>query len=325
MQIGRPVKKPLKLLQLEALLPRLSLKNEQHVFLSDILRKEQSGYQGELSLNYFFHLIEISESILLYGLRLPAANNAFQLDALLLTPNAHYVIEAKNMKGSITFNQAGQMIRSVDGISETFQNPQLQINEQMLHLKHFLRQHGFPEVPIHPIICFTHPRVILQFNQSYNNIITSEQLPNHIRQLTKQVKQNKYTHAELKKLADFLNSHHTDYRLHLHEKYSLPNHHIRNGVWCTICKKDMMKREKRTWLCPSCGGKDKMAHKQALVEYALLFKESIKNEEARRFLVIQSPSTVKRILTGLKLEYRGENKAREYHLKELVRHERRYF
>ncbi|MFB1052257.1 hypothetical protein, partial [Paraliobacillus sp. JSM ZJ581] len=209
------------------------------------------------------------------------------------------------------------MVRSVDGVSEVFQNPQTQINEQVIHLKKFLHEYRFPQVPIHTIVCFTHPKVNLNIGLSRNNMITSEQLPSLIRELSHYPTKNKLNTMKLGELAHFLDRHHTDYRLHFRQKYHLSNGHIRNGVWCTGCKKSMMNREKRTWIFPMCGTKDKLAHKQALIDYALIYKETIRNEEARRFLCVQSDSIVKRLLAGLNLNARGENKAREYCLSTL--------
>ncbi|WP_182199651.1 nuclease-related domain-containing protein [Paraliobacillus salinarum] len=310
--------KPLKLLELEALLPRLHRDSEHYDYIEELLRKEHAGHQGELNLNYFFHLIEISESILLNGLRLPTSNNAFQLDALLLTPNAHYLIEAKNIKGTITFNEAKQLIRTIDGIDEVFKNPQLQVNEQVIHLKKFLHEHNFPQVPIHPIVCFTHPKAQLHVDKTHSGIVTSEQLPNLIRELSRHATKPVLKSEELRELAHTLDRHHTDYRLHFTQKYPFVSGHIRNGVWCTSCKKTMMKRDQRTWICKGCGAKDKLAHKQALIEYALIYKDYIRNSEARDFLRVQSTSTVKRLLTGLELPASGENKARVYSLRKLL-------
>ncbi|MFB1052256.1 hypothetical protein [Paraliobacillus sp. JSM ZJ581] len=54
MQVYRPVTKSVKLLELEALLPRLHQATQHYEYAEVLLRKEQAGYLGELSLNYFF-------------------------------------------------------------------------------------------------------------------------------------------------------------------------------------------------------------------------------------------------------------------------------
>ncbi|WP_079710797.1 nuclease-related domain-containing protein [Paraliobacillus ryukyuensis] len=319
MHVFRPASKSSKLLQLQALLPRLHEKSPNFDHLHDLLGKELAGYYGETSLQYYFQLLHLPTSILLYGLRLPGEHNAFQIDALLLTPTVIFIIEAKNIKGIVTFNEAGQLIRSLDGIKETYAHPLLQANEQRLHLKKFLVSHNFNDIAVHPIVCFTHSNVILDFEHQQTDVLTSEQLPNRIRELTNQYKMKKLDRRQLQTVARVLQAHHTDFRGKIIEKYNIPKRHIRKGVWCPSCKRDTMQRYKRTWICPSCGSRDSYAHRQALTEYGLLFKTSIKNSEAREFLAVESSSVVKRMLTGMGLNYSGENYKRTYYLNELLK------
>lgn len=69
------------------------------------------------------------------------------------------------------------MIRTLEDESETYPSPKIQANEQQRHLRIFLQNNGFPEIPIYPISVFTHQKVILKSNQHDNDILKDEQLP----------------------------------------------------------------------------------------------------------------------------------------------------
>ncbi|WP_162632658.1 nuclease-related domain-containing protein [Paraliobacillus zengyii] len=321
MIIRPPVKNPL-LKQLEVLLPRLDRSNPNYEKLDNLLGRETAGYFGETSLDYYFNLTNIKETLLLYGLRLPAEANAFQIDALLLTRSICFIIEAKNMKGTITFNQNDQMIRTLDQISETFRNPEIQADVQKRQLREFLAKSGFPAIPIHPIVTFTHPRVILQSDQKYDDILTNERLPNRINAVKSAHAKVVYQKRQLDKLAHFLNKKHQANHYSVVERYQIPDQRIRKGVWCQSCQsnglRNIMHRIKRYWYCPICHEKNNTAHIQALREYAQLFGTSITNKQARQFLGLESESATKRILANLELSSTGKTKGRVYYLDRLL-------
>ncbi|WP_162880694.1 nuclease-related domain-containing protein [Paraliobacillus sediminis] len=320
--IIRPPEKTPLLKQLEVLLPRIDRSNPNFEKLDNLLGRETAGYFGETSLHYYFSLTDSEEALLLYGLRLQGKDNAFQIDALLLTGSVCFIVEAKNLKGTISFNQNDQMIRTLDQITETFPNPEIQAAVQRWQLSDFLAKHGFPAIPIHPVVTFTHPRVILQSDQKYDDILTNERLPSRINAIKSAHAKVVYQKQQLYKLAHFLNEKHQANHYFVIQRYQIAYHHIRRGVWCPSCqfngKRIIMHRIKRYWYCPACREKNNTAHIQALCEYALLFGTSITNKQARLFLGIESNSTAKRILINIGLETSGETKGRIYYLDKLL-------
>lgn len=320
--IIRPPEKTPLLKQLEILLPRIDRSNPNFEKLENLLGRETAGYFGEISLHYYFNLTDSEEALLLYGLRLPGKDNAFQIDALLLTGSTFFIVEAKNLKGTISFNQNEQMIRTVNQIPETYPNPEIQAAVQRRQLSEFLSNHGFPAIPIHPIVTFTHPRVILQSDQKYDDILTNERLPSRINAIKSEHTKVVYQKQQLYKLAYFLNQKHQANHYFVIERYQIAYHHIRKGVWCPSCQssgaRKIMHRMKRYWHCPVCHEKNNTAHIQALCEYALLFGTSITNKQARLFLGIESEAASKRILTNLQLKTTGKTRGRVYYLDRLI-------
>lgn len=322
--IIRPPEKTPLLKQLEVLLPRIDRSNPNFEKLDNLLGRETAGYFGETSLHYYFNLTDSEEALLLYGLRLPGKDNAFQIDALLLTRSVCFIVEAKNLKGTISFNQNDQMIRTVDQIPETYPNPEIQAAVQKRQLKELLAKHEFPVIPIHPIVTFTHPRVILHSDHKYDDILTNERLPDRINAVKNAHTKVVYQKRQLYKLAHFLNDKHQANHYFVAERYQIAYQQIRNGVWCPSCqsngKRNIMHRVKRYWYCPACHEKNNTAHIQALYEYALLFGTSITNKQARLFLGLESDSTVKRMLVNIGLESSGKTKGRVYYLDKLLEH-----
>ena len=89
---------------------------------------------------------------------------------------------------------------------------------------------------------------------------------------------------------------------------------LKNGVFCPECFYHSMKRKNGVWACYNCSFKSKDAHLAALIEYALLIKPTITNQELRRFLQIPSPSTANKLIASMNLSYTGETKGRVYNL-----------
>ncbi|WP_117149361.1 nuclease-related domain-containing protein [Paraliobacillus zengyii] len=286
--------------------------------LEHIYGKYASGFYGESSLAYPFQLLQLKYAFILYDLRLPCVSDYFQIDALLLTPRLGIIIEAKNFKGEITLNQSDQLIRTLGGEKSSYKNPLHQAAIQKRHLERYIMRNGFHSIPIHTLVSFTHPNVILQFNQREPDIVDNHHLSLRIDELLHQYQVNYYTKEQLKKLANKLKNNHTPKTYNVIEKYQINRSNIRNGVWCPVCKKVIMNRAHGYWICPACKVKNREAHIQALKEYALLFGSTINNRQAKAFLQLKSSHVVKRLLANMKLSYVGKTKGIVYSLLSLL-------
>lgn len=207
--ITKPLQKTSELKQLEVLIPRLFQRDLSFQQLDSLFGKYSSGFYGEASLAYPFQLLNLNTALILYDLRLPWLNDYFQIDALLLTPKIGVIIEAKNFKGEITLNQSDQMIRTLDGEKKSYKSPLHQAAIQKRHLERYIARQGFPSIPIHTLVSFTHPNVILQFNQREPDIVDNHHLPLRIEELLQQHQVNHYTREKLKRLATMLKDNHT--------------------------------------------------------------------------------------------------------------------
>jgi hypothetical protein len=82
-----------------------------------------------------------------------------------------------------------------------------------------------------------------------------------------------------------------------------------------------MKKIRGGWICIHCDHKSKEAHILSLIDYILLISPTITNKQARFFLLVESHSITKKLLTSLNLQCSGSNRNREYDLSKLLQDE----
>ncbi|GGM32154.1 hypothetical protein GCM10011351_17890 [Paraliobacillus quinghaiensis] len=308
-----PCEKTAELRQLEVLMARLMRRDPNFQKLDELYGKVSSGYFGESSLDYYLKLVDLDDAFILYGLRLPESGSYFQIDALILTSKICFIIEAKNFKGEISFNRAGQMIRTLDGISEAFSDPMAQAHAQKQRLQHYIMALGYTPLEIHCIVSFTHPKVILNLEENDTiDIMVNQHLPRRMDEVLYSRQKQSYQIEELRLLATILKKNHSPREYNVIEKYEINPFNIKKGVWCPSCKDVMLDRLHSNWSCPKCKSKNRNAQLNALQEYAILYNNQITNKEAREFLGLQSSSVTKRILHHPKIQKVGTTKDSYY-------------
>lgn len=62
--------------------------------------------------------------------------------------------------------QNGQLIQKNDNKQKGYEDPILQAQFQVRHLKEFLKKNHFPEVPIEYLVMMSHPNAILKTAQN---------------------------------------------------------------------------------------------------------------------------------------------------------------
>ena len=101
-----PLIKPIALKQAEAAQRRLPKNHPMMVEVESKIRKLASGYRGEKTLNYFLGLLPEKSYHIFHGLRLPAQNSFFQIDALILSPR----IQVRNYRNFFNYPQEGRLL-----------------------------------------------------------------------------------------------------------------------------------------------------------------------------------------------------------------------
>lgn len=313
-----PPRKDPFLIQLEALLPRLSTQHPHYHSFDQQLRRELSGFLGEKSLRYYLEIIDDPDALVLFGTRLLSDRSYFQIDCLYFTPRFATIIEVKNHRGEISFNQAGQMIQTFKHQTNSYGHPIIQANEQRLKLKKLLHQLGIDNFPIEMLVTFTNQNAILNLDKPCKIRITSEQLPERLRYLSKKHSTQLLSKAKLKNLTLQLKQLHTPRQASILQKYKVNRSMITRGVDCPACGRFGMTRHLQKWYCQSCKLFDRTAHIRALADYALIHGPLITNSQARSYLKVSSRHVINRLLKSEAISRTNTTNRTKYDLSKLI-------
>src|SRR5699024_9078489 len=137
------IKKPLLLKKYEALLSRLG----RNAAVEQEYQKYVKGFEGEQEIAY--HLRQLNDRFtILHDVYLNPPG--VQMDYLILTERAIYIIEVKNLAGTITFDLTlDQLIRHHHGTESGFKNPITQAERQKEQLHLWLEGKGLDDIFIH--------------------------------------------------------------------------------------------------------------------------------------------------------------------------------
>lgn len=311
------VEKPNRLIQLEAIVPRLKQSHPNFHELNIQLGKDLAGYVGEKNLRYYFEFIQAEKVIHLAGLRLRGSTYYTQIDHLIATPHIIFIIEVKNRKGIIAQNQHGQYVQQYQQTSVTFDNPKHQADIQKRQLDYILRHHGFSRIPIIPIVAFPHNSVQLDVSITSKEVMVAQEVPFFINDCLVNNRQLYYNDHQLQQLEKLLRSLHEPRKVDLIKDYNIKLEDLNTGVLCSLCRNIFMQRQYATWTCSKCENSDSTAHHHALRDYTHLFSPIINNRTARWWLGLSCYSLTYRLLSEFPVIKPSGRKAVQYNLSSL--------
>jgi len=295
-------KKPLILQKYEALLPRLSRMKPE---IQQEYIKYKKGYEGELKVDYYINQLDSSYTIL-QDVCLDVQGQVVQMDNLVLTENAIYIIEVKNYYGKIIFDTVLCQFTRDDGEKETgFKHPIMQVDLQKLKLQLWLRNQDIENIPIYYFIAISDPSTIIKVNGNEKKIaetvIHAEHLPG--RMVEKELSIKEERQLQHRRIGYQILRECKDFDMDIMEKHGLNYAELTPGVACPACGLIGMKRIHSGWICKRCRKKYRHAHLQALEAHRLLIKSSIKNSECMHWLKLDSRYVATRILRSARFEY----------------------
>lgn len=307
---------PREIMILEAIVRRFPPNHHKKPEFEKKLYQKLAGYKGELTLDYYINQIDHSDFVILRDLRIPHNNTHFQMDTLLLSPFFILIIESKNHAGTLVFSpEFTQMLRILNGIEESFQDPITQAKIQASQLKSFLTTNNFSPPPIEFLITISNSQSIIKNptndKEVSNRVCRSSNIAFKIPPFQEKYKREIFSKKEIKKAARLLIKQHEPFVPAL-KSLDLPLQNMIKGVQCPICKTFGMQHIHGSWICKECGSISKDAHLDAIKYYFHLYGDSITNKDLRYFLMVDSASQAKRILQSLDLIQMGDNKGRVY-------------
>ncbi len=310
---------PLRLRKLESLTRRLHPHHAKLSLINDNYRRLKAGFSGEQSLDFYLGLLPQTNYLILHDLRLFDGQRFFQIDTLILTSSFFLIIEVKNISGVITLDQeVHQLIRGNENKEEVFPDPVIQAERQKEQLENFLLEYFSIAVPVEFLVAFTHQKVMIKFKneESHPALLRAEGIPKRVQSMKMSYHKEVIDQDRLYQLSSRLIEKHLEPKADLFQQFELKRSEIRTGIQCPGCDKYAMIRIKGKWRCPLCNMVSTNAHAAALQDYKYLIDERISNQEARRFLHLDSPVVTNRLLNKLTSDKTGVNRWRRYVLPE---------
>lgn len=268
--IIKPCTMPLLILSEEALLRRLLPNHQKRAEILQNLQKGWSGFRGEQYLSYHLGFLPEKEYLIFHDLRLVTGERSCQIDVLVLTPFAIFIIESKNLAGQVSYDQdVKRLIRTYQNQEESFPDPIMQAKRQQILLQHWMDKHKVKSCPVEYLISIGNSTAFLKTNgskQIFEKILHAEQIPDKIQELNQSCSERIYSPYLLQKFTDLLLEAHTPQSIRILEKYEIPPSDILSGVQCPSCSTLPMERMKNKWYCPYCQSTSQNAHCQAITD-----------------------------------------------------------
>ncbi|WP_249869238.1 nuclease-related domain-containing protein [Oceanobacillus saliphilus] len=297
--------KPLVLQKYEAIAPRLRRNFPRLQEIQYESAKYLKGYKGELKVDYYLSLLADKHTIL-QDVCLPIGGQSVQIDNLILSPQAIYLIEVKNYSGKIIFDTVlNQFIRDDGKIQTGFNHPITQVEIQQIKLQNWLQERGLPSIPIYHFIAISDPATILEVvgdKEAIAKVVvrgesTPMKLMNHEKSLSSNtpVQHQKIGYTILRECREF--------DIDIMTKHSIKGSDLLPGVQCPACGWLGMERTHSNWQCNKCHHKSPTAHKKTLEDYLLLVNPWITNSECMRFLNFKSKNIATRLMKNAGLKY----------------------
>lgn len=279
----------------------------------------QAGISGEKSMDFPLSFLDDKLFSIYHDLRISDGVHHFQIDTLVISQHYLLILEVKNISGILNFDPTfNQLIRISDTKEEAFPNPLTQVERQRSQLRALLQKMKIPEVPIETLIVIANRRAVIKATEAVqfisSKVIRSEYLPTKVKSLDQRYGELWLTMKEVRKLGRTLVKLHEPLDRDVLKRFSISRNDLLVGVACPECARLAMRRLHGRWYCERCGAYSRDAHLRALQDYALLVSREITNQEARRFLKMDSGDAATRLLKSLKMESTGSTKGRRYKL-----------
>lgn len=316
---------PYKLKAEEALMRRLQDNHPKLPIIEEEYRKKLAGIRGEKELDYQLTFLPDHSYLIINDLRLQQGSHYFQIDSLLISPRVSFVIDSKNIAGTIIFDhEFSQCIRIFNEKEEGIRDPFSQVQRHISLLSQWLNENKLPTLKMEYLVAISRPSTIIKSKGTnpYSNfrVIHAEHLLSRVTQIENNYPIQITTLKELKRIAKQLVKSHIPYKPNIFDTYSIHPNDVKKGVHCPHCMSIPMEKVHGSWYCHACHTSSKIAHIYALSDFYYLYGQNITLGQFSDFLLF--PKSKRKsdssILISLGLPCVGSKKGRVYDLTPLI-------
>jgi hypothetical protein len=321
--IMKELQMPPRLILTTIVKKRLVKDHIKHPIIEKDLAKRRAGYWGEITLSNYLKELPQENYLIFYDLQLELSGIHFQIDALLVSIHFILIIEAKNIIGTLVFDNVFKQLLRIhkDNEDESFEDPRVQAQRLQSLLRRWLKKNGCDILPIDHLVFFkSATNTILKFNPGdkadLSKICKGRDLFNKINAMEQRYKSPLTNKKTITEIGNLLLSSHTPTKVNILEEYDLTEKDILSGAGCPkeSCMHIPMNYNRGNWICPVCQTTSKDTCIDALHDYFYLYKPTITNSEFRSFLHIPTIHAAQKKLSILNLPMSGTTRGRIYHL-----------
>lgn len=316
---------PYKLKAEEALIRRLHENHPKLSIIEEEYRKRLAGIRGEKELDYQLTFLTDHNYLIINDLRLQLGGHFFQIDSLLISPRITFIIDSKNIAGTIVFDhEFSQCVRIFNEKEEGIRDPFSQVQRHISLLSQWLNEHKLPTMKMEYLVAISRSSTIIKSKGSnpYNNfrVVHADHILSRISELEKRYPKEIMTIKETKRIAKQLVKFHVPFKPNIFATYSINPNDVKKGVQCPQCMNIPMQKIHGSWYCSSCHNSSKKAHISALSDFYFLYGHNIKLGQFSDYLLfpISKRKSASSLLISLSLPYFGSKKGRIYDLTPLI-------
>lgn len=303
--------KPSVLRKLEALNRRIvpHLYDKKRSIEQDLANRYK-GFIGEKIVDRYLMTNLPRQHIILPDIYLKMEESRFQIDTIVVTQYAIYLLEIKNFTGTIYFNTStNQFSRIENNIEQGYKDPLTQVELQQIKLMQWLELYGFHDIPIYHFVVIASPSTILKIDGPPTEKIThKDRLLFKISSIEQQLINMKSPQIPAMDIIQHIQNSNQEYYFDVLHEYELTPRQIMSGIHCPKCEKSPMNRIYGYWKCAYCKHQSKNAHISSLEEFTLIYNIPLTNKMCRQFLHIQSHSLANRLLQKAYYSYDSQTK-----------------
>ncbi|OXS79079.1 nuclease-related domain-containing protein [Domibacillus enclensis] len=296
--------------KLESLDRRLIHPNQE---IKQELARCSAGLKGEATI---YNMLKQAPTPfhLLHDIRLPLPNRFghFQIDILVLTRFAAFILEAKYIQGHLIFNRnTRQLIRG----KQVFDDPFTQVFRHKTGLEQWLDH----LLPVIPFVVMTHPNAQIDFippdSADRQTLLFTSEITSKLDECLAS-KKSLLTEQELATLAIKLKAAERPLNINILQHFHIRNEQLQQGILCEGCDHWTVQKKGKRWRCTRCKAVSVDGALLALKDYTRLFGRDITNQQIRAFAGIHSETIAKKLLQKWAVSHTGEFKIRTYQMPE---------
>lgn len=317
MKVIKHRKKPYVILCYEALFRNLKERYRKNPKLLERYNRFNAGYLGEKDVDFSLMQFPRKNFYVIHDIRLKIHNFHFQIDTLIICDKFICILEIKNIAGIIECDSKLNQLVQINGDKRmALQDPILQAETQKRHLQDWLHQFNI-SIPLDTLVVSSNPSTIINIKQNdpiiYRKLIRMESLHLHLDQLTEKYTAHPLSIQQIKNLNNLIL--HANAPLHpdLIKRFNIQERHLHTRISCPKCGQPAITRTYGKWVCQKCSATEIKLHERVILDYFLLYHDTITNSQCRRLLSIDSPRVIYRLLKSMGLKYSGKNSGRIYY------------